>query len=266
MQPEVSQPDSALKLWSWILENQKRLIQVGIAFAVLAVVAYAYASHQENREIEASEALSKAIPARLRETPPPGELAQSLLKIAADHSGTKAALHATLRAGSALFTDGKYAEAQTQFEKYLAADPGSPFAAQAAYGIAASLDAAGKGTEAAAKYEEVTKRYPTDGTAEESKLALANLYTLQNKPEMAYKLYDEILQTARGASGQEAYTKHEELAQQFPYLRSNTPSIKPTLNTMTTITTNVMKAASNIVQKAVSQVTNQLAAPTPVKP
>lgn len=260
MQPEVSQSDSALKLWMWILANQKRLIRAGLAVVVVALVVYAYFNHLENREIEASEALSKAIPARLRETPPPGELAAALLKTAADYAGTKAATHAILRAGSALYADGKYAEAQAQFEKYLSADPGSAFASQAAFGIAACLDAAGKGTEAAAKYEEVSKRYPGEGVSEESKLALANLYAAQNKPDMAYKLYEDILQTARGASGQEAYNRHEELAQQFPYLRTNTPAVSPAMNNLSKAAPNAVKAASNLVQKALSQATNAAAA------
>ena len=49
----------------------------------------------------------------------------------------------------------KYADAQTQFQKFLDAHPDSFFAAQAALGVAASLDAQGKTDLAAGAYQRV---------------------------------------------------------------------------------------------------------------
>lgn len=267
MQPEVSESESLLKLGAWALANQKRLITALCGAAVLAFIGYAYWSYEEAKEVSASEALSNIQPTRNKENPVPGEMAQAYLKVAQEHVGTTAAKHATLRAATALFNDGKYAEAQAQFEKFLSLDPGSSFAPQAAFGIAASLDAAGKLNEAQAKYDEVTKRYASDGVAEDAKLALANLYVAQNKPEMAYKMFDEITQatTRGGASAQEAAARREELAQQFPYLRSNTPAVKPLTAPAATMT-NIVKRAVSTASNAVQQATNRIQgtpAPTP---
>ena len=233
MQPEVSQSESALRLWAWVFANQKKLIQAVVGATVLGLVVYAYLDYQEGKEIKASEALSNVMPVRLKEAPTPAELAKSYLKVAADNVGTRAATHATLRAASALFQAGSYADAQAQFEKFLREDPGSPFAAQAAFGIAACMDAAGKGSEALAKYEEITKRYPSESVADQAKLATATLYASQNKPDQAYKLLDEMIQTGRGTFIQEAFQKHEELAQQFPYLRTNSAAMKPATPSLT---------------------------------
>ena len=66
------------------------------------------------------------------------------LKIAADYQGTSAGQRALLQGAAMLFAAGRYADAQTQFQKFLDAYPDSFFAAQAALGVATSLDAQGK--------------------------------------------------------------------------------------------------------------------------
>ncbi len=259
MQPDVSETDSLLKLWAWILANQKRLLMAAAGIAIIALILFLISNYQESKEITASEALSNVQPPRLKDAPPPGEMAKAYLKIIQDYPGSRAAVQATLRAATALFEDGKYAEAQAQFENFLRLDPGSSFAAQAAYGVAVCLDAAGKTTEAAAKYDEVAKLYSKDGISEEAKLGLASVYIAQGKPEMAYKQLEEILQGVQGsrgsAVGQEAFMKQQELVQQFPYLRSNTPAIKP----VTTTAPAVINTASNAVRQAVTKATNAAA-------
>ncbi|MBL9169368.1 MAG: tetratricopeptide repeat protein [Verrucomicrobiales bacterium] len=244
MQPEVSQSDGMLRFEAWVHAN-RNLIITGVGMvAAGGLMIYGYVSYQEGSETKAAEALTNVQPVRPRENPPAGELAAGYLKVAADHPGTVAGRQAVLRAASALFGDGKYAEAQAQFEKFLSNSSGSPFASQAAFGVAACLDAQGKTTEALAKYDEVAKRYSTEGVAEDAKLSMAKLYVAQNKPELAYKLFEEITQGSRGGTaGQEAFMKREELAQKFPYLRSNTPS----LTTPTTILgTNAAKAVDAV--------------------
>jgi tetratricopeptide (TPR) repeat protein len=260
MQPEVSHSDSALKLWAWILANQKQLTRAAILIAVAALAAYLYTNHVEAREVAASEALSNVMPVRIKEAPTPAELAKAYLKVAADYPGTRAANQATLRAAGALFQDGKYEEARNQFELFVRQDPASPFVAQAAYGVAVSLDAAGKRDEAQAKYEEVTKRYASDAVvAGQAKIAMADIYTAQKKPEQAYKLLDELLQGGRrDVFVQEAFQKREELAQQFPYLRSNTPALKPPVPPqLPKLSTNAVAAMATNTAKATT---------TPAKP
>lgn len=255
MQPEVGQSDGMLRFGAWVLANQSRLITGVSIIAVAALVIYGYVSYEESKETKAAEALTNVMPVRPRENPAPGELAQGFLKVASEHAGTVAGKQALLRAASALFNDGKFADAQAQFEKFLTISPGGAFAPQAAYGVAACLEALGKGTEAQAKYDEVAKRYPNEGVAEDAKLSLAKLYAAQNKPELAYKMFEEITQSSRGGSAaQEAFMKREELAQKFPYLRSNTPALTTPTTILGTnaakVTETIRKAATNAVKQA----------------
>ncbi|MBM3845214.1 MAG: tetratricopeptide repeat protein, partial [Verrucomicrobia bacterium] len=153
---------------------------------------------------------------------------------------------------------GKHAEAQAQFERFISLAPGSPFAAQAAYGVAASLEAGGKAAEAQTKYDEVAKRYSTDSVADDAKLALAGIFTAQNKPEQAHKILDELMQATRGgAASQAAFMKRNELEQKFPHLRTNTPPIRPA---MPSFPTNILSTATSAVKQASAAGTNLLKA------
>ena len=248
MEPEVGQSESLLRLWNWILDRQKQLVNGVLGISILALGIYGFLNYQEGKEISASQAVSRASLGKLGEPTPPAELAAGFLKVAQDHAGTKAAAQATLRAASALFADSKFSEAQAQFERFISLDPASPFVGVAKFGVASCLDAAGKATEAAAKYDEIGQRYSTEPIAEDAKLALASSYITQNKPEMAYKLYQEMMESGKaGNSMQEIFSKRMELLQKYPYLQSNTPparAVTPTLNS-------TMNSASGAVRQVV---------------
>lgn len=261
MQPEVSQSDGMLRFEAWVHSNRSQILTGISVIAAAGLAIYGYLSYEEGKETKAAEALTNVQPVRPRDNPPAGELAAGYLKVAADYAGTVAGKQAVLRAASALFGDGKYAEAQVQFEKFLNLSSGSPFAPQAAFGVAACLDAQGKTAEAQAKYDEVAKRYSTEGVAEDAKLSLAKLYVAQNKPELAYKMFEEITQTSRGGTaGQEAFMKREELVQKFPYLRSNTPSLTTPTTMLATNAAKAVDVAKKALTNAVAKATNAAAA------
>lgn len=261
MQPEVSESDGMLRFEAWVHSNRNQILTGIIVIAVAGLGIYGYLSYEEGKETRAAEALTNVQPVRPRENPAPGELATGYLKVAADHAGTVAGKQAVLRAATALFGDGKYSEAQAQFEKFLSISSGSPFAPQAAFGVAACLDALGKTTDAAAKYDEVAKRYSTDGVAEDAKLALAKLYVAQNKPELAYKMFEEITQTSRGGNAaQEAFMKRQELVQKFPYLQSNTPSLTTPTTILGTNANKAVEAVKKTMTNVVVKATNAAAA------
>ncbi len=71
-----------------------------------------YSYRQNQREIAASEALTQA-----SISDSGGQLADACLKIAADYAGTSAGQRALLEGATALFTTGKYADAQTAVPK-----------------------------------------------------------------------------------------------------------------------------------------------------
>ena len=274
MEPEVGQSESMLRLWNWILDHQQRIINGILAAVALGLVGYAYLSYRASQEVAAGHALSKVALGKFTETTPPAELASGFLKVAQEHAGTPAGNQSILRAANALYTDSKFAEAQAQFEKFLAQNPSSPFAGVAAFGVAASLEAAGKTAEAGAKYDAVVKQYSADAVAEEANLALANIYVAQNKPELAYKLYQEIMESGKAGSGmQELFSKRMELLQKYPYLQSNSAPTRASapvaMNAAATATGAVQRAVaagSNAVQKVATNLLNKAPGTVPNAP
>ena len=183
---------SVYDLWAWFETNKKALI-IGFAAAVIigfGIAAYRYSSQQN--ELAASEALLKLkAPLGASETvaqPEPG----AYLKVAEEFSGTSAGARAVLMAGTALFGEGKYQEAQAQFDKFLKDRPQSPFAPTAAYGIAASLEAQKKLDEALAAYQNLSVRYPNSAVLNDAKLGIARIYEAKNQPELALAQYEEL--------------------------------------------------------------------------
>ncbi|HLX68186.1 MAG TPA: tetratricopeptide repeat protein, partial [Verrucomicrobiae bacterium] len=143
MESDVTQPPLMDKLWVWGDAHKKQLL---IALAAVLVVGLGIAfwlTHQSQQQINANDALSKlAVQAILPSASAPS--AGALLKVAADFPGTDAAQRAILLGASELFAQGKYDEALGQFQRFLQEHGDSPFAGQAALGVAASMEAQGR--------------------------------------------------------------------------------------------------------------------------
>ena len=186
----------------WVDKNKKLLIAAVAAIALILILVKSYLSYQEAREIKTGEALSDLRPIQVSPTTPGVVPAQEYLRLAGAGEKTGAGERALLLGGGALFTEGKYAEAFSQFEKLIAEHPGSALRAEAALGAAASLDAQGKIADATTRYKEVTDRFAGSPSAIQAKFALARLYEAQNKPDLALKLYEEVQkQDAQGSVG-----------------------------------------------------------------
>ena len=211
---------------------------VGVTAAIVAVVLTGTAifswkkSQNEmkaNAELFALPALvganAKATPAR----------AEDFQKLAQEFPDTQAAERAELLAAGILFTDGKYADAQKGFSKFLEQREQSPLQAQAAIGVAASLEAQGKIPEAVAKYQEILSKYPGQNIISPAKLTLARLLEGQNKPEEALKLYADLTRSNNPYDpwSAEAGERRELLLQKFP-------NLKPAPPAMTTPTTQLI--------------------------
>ena len=125
-------------------------IAFGAALAVLAVfLIYFYSWRQDKKAVDAGQALTQAVM-----TPDSGQLADACLKIAADYPGTPAGQRALLQGAAALFAAGRYADAQTQFQKFLDVYPDNQFShRRPSLGVAASLDAQGKTDLATGAYQ-----------------------------------------------------------------------------------------------------------------
>src|SRR5690606_1229230 len=121
-----------------------------------------------------------------------------LLRVAQEYSGTSAAERARLLAAATYFTEGSYAEAEKEFSQFVRENPESPWVASAAYGTGAAQEAQNKLNEAQASYQNAAAAYANSAIADDAKLALARIYELQDKPDQALRLYNELLAPAPG--------------------------------------------------------------------
>ena len=174
MQTQDASSDLLFKLWPWLEANKKRLI-IGGVLVGLAIAAFSYVSAQkEQNETAAGEELTKLLTSSAASASAP-QLADAFSKLAAKYPGTAAAERAQLQAGSTLFASGQYAEAGTQFQKYLSSDnSGGALAASAQLGVAACLEALGK-PEALAAYQKVAANFATTTSGEVAKQAVVRL-------------------------------------------------------------------------------------------
>jgi tetratricopeptide (TPR) repeat protein len=148
--------------------------------------------------------------------------------------------------------------------------PTSPWVAEATYGVAASLDAAGKTAEAITKYEEIRKRYANSAVADQTKLSLARLYE-KSKPEEAYRLYEEIMKAnpvQYSGLGNEAGMHQEELVKQNPALaKLREPAVPPqmtpppqttTITNLTRVTNMPLMLNTNLLRQTMSNAAMRL--------
>jgi predicted negative regulator of RcsB-dependent stress response len=236
MDNEVKRTADLYRLVAWAHARRKQLIWISAIVVVAGALAGIYVWHKNYNESLASETLSQLPAPSGTQNGSAGDAAP-YVKLANDFSGTGAAARALLIAGGIFFDGGKFADARTQFERFLQEYGDSPLASQAALGIAACLEAEGKTAEAVAHYNDFVNRHSTESVLPQAKSALARLYVAENKPEQAFELYRQLAQVNNQDSwSAEAGIQAEELLQKYPELRkklmppaSHAPSSAPTL-------------------------------------
>jgi TolA-binding protein len=218
-----------IRIWTRVEENRKQIAWgAGIVIVVGCVAAF-YFWNQEQTVVKASEALS-AVEAQGAFGGPRDKSPEAYLKVAAEHSGTAAGSRALLQAAVTSFTQGKYAEAQAQFDKLNREYTENPFRAQAMLGAAASLDAQAKPDDAARVYKEVVDRYPNDTVVPQAKFGLARIYESQGKLQQAQAFYEELARGDVNSSiGNEAGLKADELRAKLPAPKPAAPASAPLL-------------------------------------
>ena len=199
------------KLWPWIEANTNRLIYGAVIIVATGILIAFYFWHQNQNEIAAGQALTELLTSTPSDSDA-GQLADAYLKIAANFPGTRASGLAAMQGAAALFEAGKYTEAQAQFKKYLGTHPGDVFCAQAALGVAASLDAQGKTDLAASAYQRVISGFSDLNAVNVAKFALAQIDERQGKLADAENLYEDVARSSpNGSSGSEAALRAMEL-------------------------------------------------------
>jgi len=212
------------KLWPKIEANWIRIALGGSVIVVVAVSISFYSWQRDQKEINAGKALTQFMMTVPRNATG-SQQADLFLKIAGDYQGTSAGQRAWLHGGAMLFAAGRYADAQTQFQKFLDAHPDSFFAAQAALGVATSLDAQGKTDLAAGAYQRVISSSSDVMVTSSAKYALAQIDEHQGKLADAMNLYEEVMRNnPNGSLGSEAGLRAMELKMKLP---SAPPSTAP---------------------------------------
>ncbi|HZF02270.1 MAG TPA: tetratricopeptide repeat protein [Methylomirabilota bacterium] len=178
-----------LKLWPKIEANKNRIIAVAAAIAVVIAVAWIFSVQYQQKEVAAGEALTQLIVSQVAQP-------EAYFKIAAENPGTPAGQRAWLQGAAMLFSENKFAEAQTQFQKFLDEHPDNEFSGHAALGVAASLDAQGKTDLAADAYQRVVRNFSDATAANIAKLALARINEAQGKDNNAMINYQEVAQAS----------------------------------------------------------------------
>lgn len=207
------------KLLAWFETNKKPAALAASVVAVVGIVTWLVLNHQEEKATGASEALSSAFVSQLTGGMGRQDNPEPYLKVAAEYPGSNAGAQALLLAAGNLFSEGRFAEAQAQFEKFTREHRDSPFMAEALLGVAASLNAQGKSDLAVSAYKDLISHHPAETVIPQAKFSLASLYEAQNKPELARDLFTEVEREDRmGTMGVEAGMRVEDLISKYPRL------------------------------------------------
>ena len=215
-----------LKLWPQI-EANKNKIAGGAAMVVVAVALFSFFSwrHEQNR-ISAGDALTQAL-ITLPPNSDPAQIANAYLGIAEDYPNTPAGARALLEGAAALFTEGKYSDAQAYFQQFLDTHPDSEFSGVAALGVAKCLEAEGKANDAAGAYQRVIDDFPESSSVLPAKFALAQLNLQGRNYADAFRLFQEVAQAdPYSPLGNEAAQYAYELRSKIPAPPSTTPGSK----------------------------------------
>jgi TolA-binding protein len=218
MQSEVAQLPLSHRLWAWFEANRRPTLIGALVFIVAGFFIGFLVWKKDETQTAAGDALSDVTAGQLGATLARPNLAQAFLDVAAKYPTAPAAAQGLLLGATTLFSEGKYSEAQSQFERFTRDYHDSEFMGDALLGVAASLDAQGKVDQATAAYKNLIERHPNDIAVPQAKFALAGLYESQNKPELARDLYEELERYPYSSIANDAAFRLRELAVKYPKL------------------------------------------------
>jgi TolA-binding protein len=219
MSSEVVELPLSHKLWAWFEANRKQASWGGAIIVVLGLIIWFVVWQQGEKEVNASEALSKITSSTMTASPGTRPDASAYLKVAAEYPKSSAGARALLLAAGSYFVEGKYPEAKTHFERFVREHHESPFLGQALLGIAACHDAQGKTNDAVMAYKDLVDHRPGENVVSQAKFALARLYEAQGKVDLARTLFEDLARAdAYTSIGSEAGMRLEELLAKNPQL------------------------------------------------
>lgn len=223
MQPQDATTLYFFKIWPWIEANKNKIIGGAGIIAAAIFLIYFFSWQRGQAEIAADKALTQMFVSVAPDTSA-SQLAGLYLQIAGKNPGTRAGQRALLQGAAVLFDAGRYADAQVQFQKFLDAYPDNSFTAQAALGVAASLDAQNKTDLAVGAYQRVINGSADATAVNTAKFSLARIYEAQGKFNDAFTYYADVAQHSNpnGSLGSEAVQHAMELKAKLPSAPSST--------------------------------------------
>lgn len=205
MQTQDAPAEFIFKLWPWFEANQKRIVIVVAAVALALAVSFFISSQKKQNEITAGQELTQLMMS-------PSVSAETLSQLAEKYSGTAAGQRAQLQSAATLFSAGRYADAEKQFQKLLASTATGTFAATAQLGLAASLESQGKAKEAATAYQKVASSFASTPSALPAEFALGRIAEQSGQLAVAVNHYETAARVGQSSSlGSEASFRATEI-------------------------------------------------------
>lgn len=232
MESDVTQSALIYKIWAWFEVHKKQVFLGCIAALLLAMIIGFVIWRQKEKQVNASEALSILIAQGSTQGEPASP--EAFVKVAEDHPHTGAAARALLIAGQRYFSEGKYSDAQAQFQRFLGEYGNLDYSGQASFGIAASLEALGKTDDALNAYKTISERRGTESIAVQARLAMGRIYEANGDLKLARDIYQQLARSDFGSIGREAGMRLEELFTKHPELME--PVAQPAMMPMPTNT------------------------------
>ena len=222
MDSEISQSEQWLRFVAWLEDNWRRVAAVaGVVVAVGVVISFVIWQGGQ-KQLQGSAALSQVLA-----SPNGAPSSDALLRVAREHTGTKAGNRAMLLACAALFTEGRFAESQSQFEDFLAGQPAGAATPQARFGVAASKQAQGQAEAAIADYKSIVDNASSGNVIPQARFALAGLYAGQGQTDLAREQYEALAVIQGSSLAAEARVLLSELPPATVSREVNVPSLSP---------------------------------------
>jgi predicted negative regulator of RcsB-dependent stress response len=221
MDAEISQSEQWLRFVAWVEDNWRRVAAVASVLIGVGIIIAFVVWQGGQKQLQASTALSQVLAA------PVAPSSAALLAVAEEHGGTEASHRAMLLAAGALFTEGRFAEAQTQFERVLAEQAGGVGTPQARFGVAACKQSQGQVEAAIADYKSIVDNPASGAVIPQARYALGGLYVKQGQPELARVQYEALSKTPGSSLAAEARTLLTELPADTTSRQVEVPALAP---------------------------------------
>jgi TolA-binding protein len=216
-----------VKWWPQIEANKNKIAGVAGAVAAVVVIGAFISWRHDATQTAAGEAMTQAT-LTLAPNSDPTKTADTYLGIADEYRNTPAGERSLLQGAAALFTQGKYADAQTYFQRFLEAHPDDEFSGEAALGVAKSLEAQGKLNDAAGAYQHVIQDFPDAQSVVDAKFSLAQIDLQQQHYADAVQLFQDVAKAdPYGPLGNEAAQYVFNLKSKVPASPATAPVTAP---------------------------------------